>query len=57
LGAESKRLEEARPDTQTRPGLDILWEGRFRNVLLESGEGEGKKGRGDEEKEKETKRF
>jgi hypothetical protein len=36
LGAESKRLEEARPDTQTRPGLDILWEGRFRNVLLKS---------------------
>ena len=36
LGAESERLEEAGPHTQTRPELDILWEGRCRNVLLKS---------------------
>ena len=36
LGAESKRLREAGPHTQTRPELDILWEGRCRNVLLKS---------------------
>ena len=36
MGAESERLEEAGPHTPTRPGLDILWEGRFRNVLLKS---------------------
>ena len=36
MGAEREKLEEAGPHTQTRPELDILWEGRFRHVLLKS---------------------